>query len=132
MEKHKPTVAVDLDGVLAIYTTWKGVDHIGDPIPGSIELTMHLKQFARVIIFTTRCCADPSLNREGLTPEELKAKVTHWLDSKGYFYDDVYTGQGKPIAAAYIDDRAVSCRPQEDTDAFTNTLKQTRYLVLGN
>lgn len=33
---QKKTVAVDLDGVLADYSTgWQGIEHIGDPIPGA-------------------------------------------------------------------------------------------------
>lgn len=36
-EKHKSThpgwIGVDLDGTLAEYTQWKGIDHIGRPVP---------------------------------------------------------------------------------------------------
>ena len=30
-------VGVDLDGTLAQYDGWKGVDHIGDPVPKMLE-----------------------------------------------------------------------------------------------
>ena len=30
-------IGVDLDGTLAIYTGWKGCDHVGEPIPPMVE-----------------------------------------------------------------------------------------------
>ena len=36
-----------------------------------------------------------------------------WIDENGFAYDEIYAGRGKPTANAYIDDRAISCRPQE-------------------
>jgi hypothetical protein len=41
-------------------------------------------------------------------PEALAARVRAWLDAHGLEYDEVYTGQGKPFAAAIVDDRAVA------------------------
>ena len=34
------TIAVDLDGTLARYDGWKGIDHIGDPIPLMVSRVM--------------------------------------------------------------------------------------------
>lgn len=141
----RPSVCVDLDGVLAQYDGWKGIKFLGDPIPGAVEMTHALSQFADVIVFTTRCSVDANLEELRLErelpwdapPETLRAmlpaylaqKVRYWLEKHGFAFASVWTGQGKPIASAYIDDRAVSCRPQEDPQAFETALTEARRLV---
>lgn len=103
----KKTVCIDVDGTLARYDGWKGVDHIGDPLPGAVELTKRIAEFADIMIYTTRCCSD--LNHEA--PHLLVNRVRAWLDKHGFVYHTIWEGQGKPIFAALIDDRAlcVSC-----------------------
>lgn len=125
---RKPRVCVDLDGVLAEYDKWKGVDHFGKPIPGALEFTQKLAKIAEIIIFTSRCAQDV-LEGSRITPGQLRVKVIEWLEKHGFPYTDVYIGQGKPRAAAFIDDRAVHCSPQRDADAFEEALAQTRALV---
>ena len=117
----KKTVLVDLDGVLADYSQgFKGIENIGDPIPGAVEFSKRLASFARVVIYTTRCKAYsegvpgpdgvPEPNRSD--PSVLVGIVKAWLDKHGFAYDEIYSGQGKPFAACIIDDRAVNCNPQ--------------------
>ena len=106
----KKTICVDLDGVLATYNGWKGVDHIGEPLPGAVEFTRKLSEFADVVIFTTRC--NPEINKPEVA-HLLVNRVRKWLDKHGFTYADIYASQGKPIASAFIDDRAISCQPQE-------------------
>ena len=125
---RKPRVCLDLDGVLAQYDKWKGVDHIGDPIPGALEFTKQLAKIAEIVIFTSRCAQDV-LEGSRITPGQLRIRVIEWLEKHKFPFTDVYTGQGKPRAAAFIDDRAVVCNPQADKDAFTTALGQTRTLV---
>lgn len=104
-------VCVDLDGVLADYSKgWQGVGVIGDPIPGAVEFTKRLGRYAMVVIYTTRCKG--KLFDRDEDPAKLRAAVMAWLDKHGFYYDEVDMGQGKPIAAAYVDDRAVPCEPQ--------------------
>lgn len=45
----------DLDGTLAVYTEWKGIDHIGDPVKPMVDLIkkMH-KDGKKVKILTAR------------------------------------------------------------------------------
>ena len=131
----KKTVCVDLDGVLADFSGgWQGIDVIGDPIPGAVEFVKPLSELADVLIFTTRC----SVDIQKLAPHLLRRPVQEWLDRNGFVYADIWTGRGKPIASAYIDDRAVHCAPQEKTKdgaigtrAYQSSYAVTRYLVLG-
>jgi len=110
----KKTVCVDLDGVLAEFDHWRGIDHIGKPLPGAVDFTHKLSKMARVVIFTVRC--NPEASESDETTQQLAARVESWLREHGFYFDEVYTGQGKPLAAAYIDDRAVPCCPQEPSE----------------
>jgi hypothetical protein len=126
----KKTVCVDLDGVLADYSEgWQGTDHIGDPIPGAVEFTRKLAATCKIVVFTTRCKADLFGRDASETVEALTSKVKAWLDRHGFAYDEIYAGQGKPIAVAYVDDRAVVCRPQVDDDAFGAALLAIQDLI---
>jgi len=112
MPEPRKTVAVDLDGVLADFSRgFVDINTIGDPIPGAVEFTRRLSQFADVLIWTTRC--NPEIGR-GMGTSLLRNIVRDWLDRHGFAYADIWTGPVKPIAAAFIDDRAVSCRPGTD------------------
>lgn len=127
----KKTICVDLDGVVAQYDGWKGVDHIGEPIPGAVEFTVALAHFADVVIFTTRC--NPEVNK----PEAahlLVNRVRDWLDKHSITYHHIYSGVGKPIASAYVDDRSVVCRPQKDIENqdFDTALRLCRALAAGH
>lgn len=105
----RDTVCVDLDGVLASYEHWQGSERLGEPLPGAVLFTRQLAEIAHVVIFTTRC--NEAMNRDE-PAELLRRRIQLWLDEHGFVYDQVYTGQGKPHAAAYVDDRAVPCCPQ--------------------
>ncbi len=126
--KQRPRVCVDLDGVLAQYDKWRGVDHFGDPVPGALEFAKKLAKFAEITVFTSRCAQDV-LEGSRITPGQLRVKVIEWLEKNKFPYTDVYTGQGKPRAAAFIDDRAVHCDPQNNDEAFESTLTAVKSLV---
>lgn len=127
-EPARRRVCVDLDGVLAKYDKWRGVDHFGEPIPGALEFMKKLAKFSEITIFTSRCSQDV-LEGSVITPGQLRVKVIEWLEKHDFPYTDVYIGQGKPRAAAFIDDRGVHCNPQKDKDAFDGALKLARALV---
>ncbi len=120
-------VAVDVDATLASYDGWKGVTNIGEPLPGAVEFTRQLSEFAKVLIYSTRTSADAN-DREGADPESLKRILKDWLDRNGFTYSDIWIGQGKPMFAAIIDDRAVSCQPQEDPKAYAKAIAAARVL----
>ncbi len=124
----KPRVCLDLDGVLAQYDKWRGVEHIGDPIPGALKFAKDLAKIAEVVIFSSRCAQDIAEGSR-ITAGQLRIHIIEWLEKHKFPYSDVYVGQGKPRAAAFIDDRAVICSPQNDANAYNEALKRTRVLV---
>ena len=121
----KLNVCVDLDGVLASYDGWKGVEHIGVPIAGAVNFTKVLAEDWRVVIFTTRSSlsANPIPDNFGVAMDPairraawryyLYQNLKKWLDVYGFTYDEIFQGEGKPLAFATIDDRAITCRPQD-------------------
>lgn len=127
----KQRICVDLDGVLAEYHGWEGADHIGQPLPGALQFAKSLAKLADIIIFTGRCSDEPG-DRDvvkGLTPGQMRVKVVDWLEKHGFPFADVYIGQGKPRAAAFIDDRAVACSPQLNPEAYADAQKNLRALL---
>jgi hypothetical protein len=125
LKKEKKNIIVDLDGTLAYYDEWKGLDHIGDPLPGAQEFIEALKVKFDVIIFTTR--TNPTVNN---LPEDMQlqlgVKIVDWLSKHKFPQVEVYIGVGKPIGEYYLDDRAVVCAPQKDPDAYWKVLEAVR------
>ena len=118
MIKRRKVIAVDVDATLAKYDGWKGVNNIGDPISGALEFVRKLSKFADILIYSTR--TNSELNK--LPAEKLRDILQVWLDKWGFTYNDIWIGQGKPICDAIVDDRGVSCRPQEDEQAYNNAV----------
>ena len=136
-EKTKPaikTVCVDLDGVLAAYDGWKGVGYTGPPIPGAKQFIEAIQSLpAKVCIWTVR--TNVLANRDsGLGERELRLLVEDWLVKHGIPFDSIACGEGKPLAAAYVDDRAVCCRPMKDieTQDYDTALRLCAALVSGH
>ena len=95
---YRKTVAVDLDGVLAVYDGWKGENIIGDPMPGAREFLQKLKKKYDVVIFTSRA-------RNVAWDWVHKHDLAKYVDEINYC--PVNIRFGKPVAVAYVDDRAV-------------------------
>lgn len=125
---EKPTAAVDLDGTLARYDGWKGADHFGEPLAGAKDFLSELAKTHKVLIFTTRTKDDdPALMRgNAQNRHALAGLVRGWLDAAGMPYDDVYIGQGKPIADVYVDDRAIAVPPNPQPEDYAAALEAIR------
>lgn len=87
------TIAVDVDGVLAEYDA-EAYDPmvIGEPRIGAQEFLQRLIDAGHTVIIHTCRAAEV---------------VTAWLDANALPYNSVWTEAGKPLAQAYVDDRAV-------------------------
>lgn len=121
----RPTICIDLDGTLAKYDKWKGLDDIGEPIDGAVEFVNGLAEWANIIIFTVRCSTEHYPNQANYM---LVNRVKIWLDKYGFKYDHVWWEAGKPSADAYVDDRSVSCRPREDRNAYRKAMLDINFL----
>lgn len=119
-------VCVDLDGTLAIEKRWRELGPIGHPFPGAKHFLEELRENARVIIHTVRC---NSAIRHGYSAETMKCLVEEWLNKHELPYDEIYSGAGKPVAVAYIDDRAIACNPASDDFAYHRALLEFRDLL---
>lgn len=50
-------IGVDLDGTLAVYDSWQGYEHIGEPVPLMLErVKAWIAEGKDVRIFTARAC----------------------------------------------------------------------------
>lgn len=95
-------IGCDLDGTLAKYDHWKGINHIGEPVPLVVEAVKEaLRRGHHVWIFTARANAD-NPDRE-IAIEYISAwclrhigQVLPVTANKGYNFDEFW------------DDRAVS------------------------
>jgi hypothetical protein len=120
----KATVCVDLDGVLAQRMTGP-LAEIGPPIDGAVEFMRELSAVAEITILTSRLTG-----KTGAVRDELRAQIASWLETHAIPFDSVHSGAGKPVAHAYIDDRAVSCRPEDDgLAAFNSAMIQLKTLL---
>ena len=50
----------------------------------------------------------------GAKAAEMKTKIEDWLQRHKIEFNQVWDGPGKPPSHAYIDDKAVACRPEYD------------------
>lgn len=119
-------ICVDLDGTIARYSGYKGASVIGDPYPGAVEFVRDLDRLAGpVVIHSVRALEE--------YPAGLFA-IRDWLKRHGLRTCSIHTGTGKPNALAFIDDRAVTCRPSlTDRDhavrEYARALEQVKALM---
>lgn len=74
MDNLSGWIGVDLDGTLAAYDHWRGVEHIGAPIPEMAKRVIRWVQEGREVrIFTARATA----------PEAIPY-IRQWLEDNGF------------------------------------------------
>lgn len=96
----KRIIAVDLDGTLAHYDGWKGIEHIGPVIPEVANaMERAQKEGADVWIFTARV-SDPSEAREAADI------IADWLEANGIQHSGITAIKHK-FFSEFWDDRAI-------------------------
>lgn len=101
------TIAVDLDGVLAEYTGWKGATVFGEPLPGAQQFIKHLLDAGFDVVVHTARVRDA----EDRNWAYIRNRLGAWLESNGFDHRTrIWDELGKPIAVAYVDDRAVAVK----------------------
>lgn len=112
MPSH-PVVAIDLDGTILEYTTWKGHDHFGAPFPWVKDAIEAMRAAGCSIIVNT---ARVTFGGDPLTTPYMSMiehslseanRVFKHLKSIDIIVDTVWALPGKPIAQYYLDDRSV-------------------------
>lgn len=74
--KGLPWIGVDLDATLAEYDVWRGIEHIGKPIPAMVDrIKQWISQGHTVKIFTARVCRGRGPNDSVLA----KLYIQQWL-----------------------------------------------------
>lgn len=126
----RPVVAVDIDGTLVDYSRgWKGIQHFGPLAPGAKAFLDEVHKFADIVIHS--CRLNLSIN-PGYTPAALLLCVQEWLEDGDLPYDRLWLSRGKPVADAYVDDRAIPLNTkhlrEERSPAASATLDQIRFL----
>lgn len=92
----RPYIAVDLDGTLAEYHGWQGIEHIGKPIKPMVQRVKRwLREGREVRCFTARVYNDP-----------IAAKIVRgWLNEHGLQQVDTTCVKDRGMVAL-LDDRA--------------------------
>lgn len=73
-------IAVDFDGTLATYDSWRGLAHVGEPIPEMVfRVRKWLAEGRDVRIFTARVYSDgtPDCDAEA---KLARLAIAHWCD----------------------------------------------------
>jgi len=106
-KKKKKIIAVDFDGVIAMYDGWKGEDVLGEPNEKVIRALRELKENFNwyITVFTTR--RDTMALRDWLN----RNKVPH--DSVNSTSHNPPNTSSKPIFDVMLDDRALRYEGQE-------------------
>lgn len=111
MPKTTFTICVDLDGVLAQPCRGE-YEGIKDPVRGAQKFVARLQGLGRVLLHS--CRTNKKVHHDA---EKQIVEISRWLDRHDFPAGVlIYVGDGKPVARAYIDDRAVACRPMEKDD----------------
>ena len=91
--------AIDLDNTLFCFI---GLDKIGPPMPSILTRMNQLRDMGcRIIIHTSRI--SPPYHQQRQHQISL---IESALRSYGVPFDEIWTGEGKPIACGYVDDKA--------------------------
>jgi len=71
-------IGVDLDGTLAHYDGWKGIEHIGPPVPAMLERVLAwIAEGREVRIFTARVTGTPT----DPSGDNARSFIATWLRS---------------------------------------------------
>ena len=96
-------IAVDLDGTLAHYDTWRGIDHIGEPISLMVSRVKRwIEEGHEVVIFTARI--------DSPQDSYAVARIEKWLEAAGLPRLKVTNVKERDFNVFY-DDRCVQVHP---------------------
>ncbi len=117
MSERIVTIACDLDGTLAHHDTWRGIEHIGAPIAGTLDrVKAALARGWEVEVFTARVAEESEWNQPRGRVAEARRHIEQWCL--------LHVGRVLPVTAVksgrfveFWDDKAVSIQKNEATHA---------------
>ena len=96
----KKTICFDFDGVIHKYSGgWRNGEIYDEPIDGVRDFINNIKDKYYIVISSAR------INDGYMEPHKVVDKIYNWMNKHDIYFDRI-TGK-KPIAKAYIDDRAI-------------------------
>jgi len=110
MEKKTSIIAVDLDGTILDFSWEKwvkyGVKYLGKPKAFAIPVLKFLQSFGyKIVVHTARINSTYQDTYTDLCKRQTQLESV--LKKYGVPFDEIWTGNGKPIADFYIDDKAI-------------------------
>lgn len=99
-------VGFDLDGTLAVYDRWRGIEHVGAPIKPIVAILREMVAEGRPVkIFTARVADEKSA-------PEVRRHVWAWLEKQGLPPIEITNIKDFQMISLY-DDRAIQVVPNE-------------------
>ena len=106
-EKGEKWIGFDLDGTLAEYNGWNGIEHIGKPIEGMCNLIKKLhSEGLAVKILTARVAP----RKDGVDQDKAKVYVEKWCEKNLGFVPPI-THEKDSLMETLYDDRVVQVIP---------------------
>lgn len=117
VEEDKYVIAVDLDGTLAEYNGWKGIDHIGKPIEKMVKKVVDAHNDGTTIYIFTARIAD----ERGARKNKILHYIEDWLLKHDIPFDEITCIKHKVIRE-FWDDRAVCVVPNSGMFSYEQNL----------
>ena len=108
-ENGEKWTGFDLDGTLAEYDGWKGIDHIGKPIKPMCDLMKKIREEGtKVKILTARVAP----RKDGSNAEDARKHIEKWCEKNLGFVPEITHEKDSCMDVLY-DDRSVQVIPNK-------------------
>lgn len=104
-------IGFDLDGTLAVYDEWEGIDHIGEPVKPMVDLIKKLHDEGKIVKILTARVA-PRENPELLGGCDAKFFITRWCERNLGFVPEI-THEKDHLMLELYDDRVKQVIPNK-------------------
>lgn len=106
-EDGKKWIGFDLDGTLAEYNGWKGIEHIGKPVKRMCNLAKALRSDGEKVKIVTARVAP---RQDGLDSSKARKYIEQWCEQNLGFVPEI-THEKDSLMEKLYDDRVVQVIP---------------------
>ncbi len=99
----RPWIGFDLDGTIAVYGRWRGIGHIGSPVPSMVALLKRLHEAGETVKIVTARVAP---RRDGQDVVRARRIVERWCERNLGFVPAITYKKDASMIALY-DDRVI-------------------------